>query len=58
LPIASASIYFSYLIKEVLSRYRKDIFVKWPNDLYINGDKVGGIITKKIDNTFHFVELE
>ncbi len=51
LPIASASIYFSYLIKEVLSKYREDIFVKWPNDLYINGDKVGGIITKKIDNT-------
>jgi len=23
LPIASASIYFSYIIKEVLSRYRK-----------------------------------
>jgi len=50
LPLASASIYFSYIMKEVLSEYIEDIWVKWPNDLYKNQSKIGGTITKKIDN--------
>ena len=50
LPLASASIYFSYIMKEVLSEYIEDIWVKWPNDLYQNQSKIGGTITKKIDN--------
>ena len=50
LPLSSASIYFSYIMKKVLSEYAEDIWVKWPNDLYKNKDKIGGTITKKIDN--------
>ena len=50
LPLASASIYFSYIMKEVLSEFKDDIFVKWPNDLYFNESKVGGVVTKLIDN--------
>jgi BirA family biotin operon repressor/biotin-[acetyl-CoA-carboxylase] ligase len=49
LPLSSASIYFSFIMKEVLSKYVKDIWLKWPNDLYHNNSKVGGTITKKID---------
>ena len=52
LPLNSASIYFSYIMREVLSEYTTDIWLKWPNDLYQNSDKVGGTITKKIDNIF------
>ena len=50
LPLASASIYFSYIMKELLSEYIEDIWVKWPNDLYQKQSKIGGTITKKIDN--------
>jgi len=50
LPLNSASIYFSYLMKEVLDQYITDVWLKWPNDLYHNQSKIGGTITKKIDN--------
>ena len=50
LPLSSASIYFSFIMKEVLESHTDDIWLKWPNDLYHNKSKVGGTITKKIDN--------
>ncbi len=50
LPLSSASIYFSYIMKNVLFEYVEDIWVKWPNDLYQNKSKIGGTITKKMDN--------
>jgi BirA family biotin operon repressor/biotin-[acetyl-CoA-carboxylase] ligase len=50
LPINSASIYFSFIMKEVLEKYIDNIWLKWPNDLYHYNNKVGGIITKKIDD--------
>jgi len=50
LPLSSASIYFSFFMKEVLEEYSTDVWLKWPNDLYQNSAKIGGTITKKIDN--------
>ena len=50
LPLSSASIYFSYIMKEILEELTENIWLKWPNDLYQNKHKIGGIITKKIDN--------
>ena len=52
LPLNSASIYFSFIMKEILLEYREDIWLKWPNDLYHNKSKIGGTITKKVDNIF------
>ena len=52
LPINSASIYFSFIMKQVLLKYTEDIWLKWPNDLYHNQSKIGGTITKKVDNVF------
>ncbi|MFK5974959.1 MAG: biotin--[acetyl-CoA-carboxylase] ligase [Sulfurovum sp.] len=49
LPLSSASIYFSYIMKQTLSQWDKNILFKWPNDFYIGGDKIGGTITQKID---------
>ncbi|HEO99496.1 MAG: biotin--[acetyl-CoA-carboxylase] ligase [Campylobacterales bacterium] len=51
LPLSSASIYFSYIMKQVLFEYHENIWLKWPNDFYLNDEKVGGAITKKIDLT-------
>ena len=45
LPMQSASIYFSYLLKEVLKENNSNIWLKWPNDFYINDKKIGGTIT-------------
>ena len=50
LPLSSASIYFAFIMKEILNGYIDDIWLKWPNDLYYIEDKIGGIITKKIDS--------
>ena len=45
LKLESASIYFSYILKETLQELGSEVFVKWPNDLYINESKIGGMIT-------------
>ena len=50
LPLSSASIYFSFIMKKTLEQLDKNIWLKWPNDFYINDDKIGGTITKKIND--------
>lgn len=52
LALNSASIYFSFIMKKILSEYRSEVWLKWPNDLYLNQSKIGGTITKKIGNIF------
>jgi len=50
LALNSASIYFSHIMKKILKAYNLNVWLKWPNDLYQNQSKIGGTITKKIDN--------
>lgn len=50
LPLASISIYFAYLLKEILAQKGSKTWLKWPNDLYIENKKIGGIISTKIKN--------
>ncbi len=45
LQLQSASIYFSFILKDVLSILGSKIWLKWPNDFYINDKKIGGTIT-------------
>ncbi len=45
LPISSASIYFAYLMKELLSSLGQECWLKWPNDIYIKNKKCGGVVT-------------
>lgn len=51
LTLSSASIYFSFIMKQTLESLGENIWLKWPNDFYLNDDKVGGTITKKVNNT-------
>lgn len=45
LPVQSYSIYFSFILKELLEVLGSDVWLKWPNDFYIKDKKVGGTIT-------------
>ncbi len=45
LPVQSFSIYFSFLLKEFLKNLGSKVWLKWPNDFYIEDKKIGGTIT-------------
>ena len=51
LALSSASIYFSYIMKQTLLELGENIWLKWPNDFYKNDEKVGGTITQKVNDT-------
>jgi BirA family biotin operon repressor/biotin-[acetyl-CoA-carboxylase] ligase len=50
LPINSASIYYAYIIKEALVDLGSQVWLKWPNDLYLSDRKIGGILTTFKEN--------
>lgn len=45
LKLESISIYMSYLLKELLTKYGSSVWLKWPNDFYLEEKKFGGTIT-------------
>jgi len=49
LKLESASIYFAYILKETLADEGSQVWLKWPNDFYINNLKIGGMITSLVD---------
>jgi BirA family biotin operon repressor/biotin-[acetyl-CoA-carboxylase] ligase len=51
LPLQSASIYLSFLLKLVLQEFGSKLVVKWPNDFYIENKKIGGTITTLTNDT-------
>ncbi len=53
LPLQSASIYFSFLLKHILSSRGSKCYIKWPNDFYIKNKKIGGTITKVSSNLLY-----
>ncbi len=72
LELQSASIYFSYLLKDILSSEGSLAFLKWPNDFYCHDKKLGGTITtiknnliycgiglnlKKVNNNFGYLDI-
>lgn len=44
-PLESLSIYFAYLLKETLADMNSHVWLKWPNDFYLENLKIGGMIT-------------
>jgi len=51
LSLGSASIYFSYIMKLSIIDIDERVWIKWPNDIYIEDGKIGGVITQKVDNS-------
>ncbi len=48
IPLQSISVYFSFILYKVLSRYQENLLIKWPNDIYILKEKpkkLSGILT-------------
>jgi len=45
LKLESSSIYFTYILKELLAEMGSSLWLKWPNDFYLGDKKVGGAIT-------------
>lgn len=53
LPIQSSSIYFSYILKNILHKSASKVWLKWPNDFYIKDKKIGGTITNFSNNLYY-----
>ncbi|MBE0495545.1 MAG: biotin--[acetyl-CoA-carboxylase] ligase [Campylobacterales bacterium] len=47
LSLASVSVYFAMMAKEVLSDAGSMAWVKWPNDIYVGEKKIGGVMSVK-----------
>ncbi len=45
LPLQSSSIYFAYILADILQKKGSKIWLKWPNDFYVNDKKLGGVLT-------------
>ncbi len=45
LKLESSSIYFTYILKTVLMEMGSSLWLKWPNDFYLDDKKIGGAIT-------------
>ena len=45
LKLESSSIYFTYILKMLLSEMGSSLWLKWPNDFYLGDKKIGGAIT-------------
>ena len=45
LPLSATSIYFSFLLKQILKDEGSLVWMKWPNDFYMQDTKIGGTIT-------------
>ena len=52
LPPVSTSLYFAWLMKEILGPSFPDLWLKWPNDLYLGEGKIGGVLTNRLKNFY------
>jgi len=52
LPVHTSSVYFAYIMKEALEEAGEKVWLKWPNDLFRDDSKVGGVITQKLKGFF------
>ena len=50
LKLESASIYFAYILKSTLKDLDSKVWLKWPNDFYIDEKKIGGMITNIVND--------
>ena len=44
LPMQANALYLGFLFKEVLKELGSQTWLKWPNDLYLEDQKIGGVL--------------
>ncbi|WP_187917757.1 biotin--[acetyl-CoA-carboxylase] ligase [Helicobacter pylori] len=44
LPMQANALYLGFLFKEVLKELGSQTWLKWPNDLYLGSQKIGGVL--------------
>ncbi|EMH18726.1 biotin--[acetyl-CoA-carboxylase] ligase [Helicobacter pylori] len=44
LPMQASALYLGFLLKEVLKELGSQTWLKWPNDLYLGDQKIGGVL--------------
>ncbi len=44
LPMQANALYLGFLFKEVLKELGSQTWLKWPNDLYLGNQKIGGVL--------------
>lgn len=52
LPLQSSSIYFTFILRNILKNLGSKVWIKWPNDFYLEDKKIGGTITSVSKNLF------
>lgn len=51
LRLESSSIYLAFLMKELIASMGSKVWLKWPNDFYLDDKKIGGVITNLTGDT-------
>lgn len=51
LRLESSSIYLAFLMKQLVTSLGSKLWLKWPNDFYLDDKKVGGVITNLVGET-------
>ncbi|MFY9143207.1 biotin--[acetyl-CoA-carboxylase] ligase [Sulfuricurvum sp.] len=51
LKLESSSIYLAFMMKDFLTSLNSNVWLKWPNDFYIDDKKIGGVITNLMGET-------
>ncbi|MDQ1298897.1 MAG: BirA family transcriptional regulator [Campylobacterota bacterium] len=51
LKLESSSLYFAFILKEILSTLGSKVWLKWPNDFYLDAQKMGGVITNLVGDS-------
>jgi len=52
LPLQATSVYYGFMMRNVLRDISPDVWLKWPNDLYRAQAKIGGVVTHKLKEFF------
>ena len=52
LPLQSISIYFAYIMKDILNREGSKVWLKWPNDFYLHDKKIGGVLSQIVGKKY------
>ncbi|WP_033752191.1 biotin--[acetyl-CoA-carboxylase] ligase [Helicobacter pylori] len=50
LPMQANALYLGFLFKEVLKELGSQTWLKWPNDLYLGNQKIGGVLVNVYKN--------